>query len=87
MSPKATLERGSIVVDADGRAITSVADVRVGDDVRAYLADGQLVGHVGEIVPGSIGDREKTQQPTAEGVTGNAGATAAARAETEEHDD
>jgi len=65
MSPKATLERGyAIVVDTGGRAITSVRDVGVGDDVRAYLADGQIVGRIDEIVPGSIGDRESAQQPT-----------------------
>lgn len=78
MSPKATLERGyAIVVDAHGRAITSVGDVRVADDVRAYLADGQLVGRVDEIVPGSIGDREKAQEPAGGSIV----------AEMEERDD
>ena len=59
MSPKATLERGyAIVVDADGRAITAVADVGLRDTVRAYLADGQLVATVDEVVPGQIGENE-----------------------------
>jgi exodeoxyribonuclease VII large subunit len=56
MSPKATLERGyAIVVDSGGRAITSVGDVRAGEQVRAYLADGQLLGHVDEVVSGPVG--------------------------------
>ena len=43
MSPKATLERGyAILVADDGRGVTSVAGVQQGDDVAAYLADGQL---------------------------------------------
>ena len=59
MSPKATLERGyAIVVDADGRAITTVADVGPRDPVRAYLADGQLVATVDEVLAGSIGESE-----------------------------
>jgi exodeoxyribonuclease VII large subunit len=56
MSPKATLERGyAIVVDGDGRAIASVGDVSSGELVRAYLADGQLVSRIEEVVAGSIG--------------------------------
>jgi len=43
MSPKATLERGyAILVDADRHALTSVSEVRVGDELHAYVADGQL---------------------------------------------
>ena len=43
MSPKATLERGyAILVADDGRGVTSIAGVQQGDDVAAYLADGQL---------------------------------------------
>ncbi|MGI8459087.1 MAG: exodeoxyribonuclease VII large subunit [Propionibacteriaceae bacterium] len=50
MSPKATLERGyAIVVDRDGRGVTSVADVAPDDDVLAYLADGQLSLTVREV--------------------------------------
>ena len=50
MSPKATLERGySILVGPDGDALSSVAAVDVGDDLLAYLADGQLVVDVREI--------------------------------------
>ena len=49
MSPKATLERGySILVGPDGDALSSVAAVDVGDDLLAYLADGQLVVEVRE---------------------------------------
>jgi exodeoxyribonuclease VII large subunit len=56
MSPKATLERGyAIVVDAEGRAITSVSEVEVGDAIRAYVVDGQLVAEVGDVVAGPIG--------------------------------
>ncbi len=59
MSPKATLERGyAIVVDDHGKAITSVAEVNIADDLRAYLADGQLVGRVEEIIAGSIGSAD-----------------------------
>ncbi len=44
MSPKATLERGySILVGPDGHAVTSVSEVDEGDDLLAYLVDGQLV--------------------------------------------
>jgi exodeoxyribonuclease VII large subunit len=43
MSPKATLERGyAILVDAQGTGVGSVGDVRSGDALAAYLADGQL---------------------------------------------
>ncbi len=50
MSPKATLERGyAIVVDGEGRGVTSVADVEPDDDVLAYLADGQLTLAVREV--------------------------------------
>ncbi len=56
MSPKATLERGyAIVVDADGRAITTVGGVATGEEIRAYLADGQLVATTVGVLPGSIG--------------------------------
>lgn len=44
MSPKATLERGySILVGPDGHAVTSVTEIDEGDDLLAYLVDGQLV--------------------------------------------
>ena len=50
MSPKATLERGySILVGPDGDALSSVGTVDAGDDLLAYLADGQLVVEVREI--------------------------------------
>ena len=53
MSPKATLERGyAIVVGPEGHALTSVQDADPGDDLLAYLADGQLVVEVRDVRPG-----------------------------------
>ncbi len=50
MSPKATLERGyAIVMGPDGTALGSTAEVDVGDDLLAQLADGQLVVEVRDI--------------------------------------
>lgn len=47
MSPKATLERGYVLAIApDGHALTSTGQVVPGDDVRLYLADGQLTATV-----------------------------------------
>jgi exodeoxyribonuclease VII large subunit len=54
LSPKATLERGySILVGPDGHALTSVAELDEGDDLLAYLMDGQLVVEVRETRPGT----------------------------------
>ena len=56
MSPKATLERGySILVGPDGHAVTSVSEVDEGDDLLAYLLDGQLVLEAREARPGKLG--------------------------------
>jgi len=56
MSPKATLERGySILVGPEGHAVTSVAEVDEGDDLLAYLLDGQLVLQARESRPGTLG--------------------------------
>ncbi len=56
VSPKATLERGyAILVAEDGSGVTSVEDVRVGDALAAYVADGQLGLTVAEITPGRPG--------------------------------
>ena len=56
MSPKATLERGySILVGPEGHAITSVTDVDEGDDLLAYLLDGQLVLEARDVRPGTLG--------------------------------
>lgn len=58
MSPKATLERGySILVGPDGRAVSSVEEVDEGDDLLAYLLDGQLVLEARESRPGKLGAR------------------------------
>lgn len=58
MSPKATLERGySILVGPDGRAVGSVEEVDEGDDLLAYLLDGQLVLAARESRPGKLGAR------------------------------
>ncbi len=54
LSPKATLERGySILVGPEGHAVTSVAELDEGDDLLAYLLDGQLVVEVRETRPGT----------------------------------
>ncbi|WP_375423308.1 exodeoxyribonuclease VII large subunit [uncultured Friedmanniella sp.] len=54
MSPKATLERGySILVGPDGHAVTSVTEIDEGDDLLAYLVDGQLVLEAREQRPAS----------------------------------
>ena len=64
MSPKATLERGySILVGPDGDAVGSVATIDVGDDLLAYLADGQLVVEVRETRPAG---RSSMNAPTPE---------------------
>jgi len=43
MSPQATLERGySILLDPDGVAVRTVEQIKVGEDLLAHLADGQL---------------------------------------------
>ncbi len=56
MSPKATLERGySILVGPDGHAVTSVVEVDAGDDLLAYLLDGQLVLEARDARPGTLG--------------------------------
>ncbi len=56
MSPKATLERGyAILVGPEGHAVTSVAELDEGDDLLAYVLDGQLVVEVRETRPGSLG--------------------------------
>ena len=56
MSPKATLERGySILVGPDGHAVTSVEEIDEGDDLLAYLLDGQLVLEARESRPGRLG--------------------------------
>jgi exodeoxyribonuclease VII large subunit len=50
MSPQATLERGySILLDRDGAAVRSVDRVKVGEDLVAQLADGQLAVEVLEV--------------------------------------
>ena len=56
MSPKATLERGySILVGPEGHAVTSVTEIDEGDDLLAYLLDGQLVLEAREVRPGRLG--------------------------------
>lgn len=52
MSPQATLERGYVILAAgDGTTITSVADLDVGDDLLAHLADGTATLEVRDIQP------------------------------------
>jgi exodeoxyribonuclease VII large subunit len=58
VSPHATLMRGySIVVDGAGHAVGSVDAVALGDDLTAYLSDGQLSVAVRGITPGALGAR------------------------------
>ena len=52
MSPRATLERGySILVDAAGHVVTSVAGISVGDQLEARLLDGEVVTSVTAVAP------------------------------------
>jgi exodeoxyribonuclease VII large subunit len=52
MSPQATLERGySILLDPDGVAVRTVEQIKVGEDLLAQLADGQLRLEVLELMP------------------------------------
>lgn len=56
VSPKATLERGySILVDGEGVAVTSVAEIDIDDDLLVHVADGQLTVAVRDIEKGGIG--------------------------------
>ena len=56
MSPKATLERGyAILVDGEGRSVTSVHDVDEDDDLLAHIVDGSLILAVRETQPGQQG--------------------------------
>jgi exodeoxyribonuclease VII large subunit len=58
VSPQATLMRGyAIVVDTAGHAISSVKAVDVGDELTAYLSDGQLTAAVQDVRPGPLGAR------------------------------
>ena len=51
MSPQATLERGySILLDPDDVAVRSVEQIKVGEDLLAQLADGQLRLEVLELI-------------------------------------
>lgn len=51
VSPLATLDRGyAIVMDAStNKALLDASDVRVGDDIRAHLARGEIVATVNEV--------------------------------------
>lgn len=52
MSPRATLQRGySLVLDGEGHAVNSVADLDPGDDLLMYVADGQVVVEVTDVRP------------------------------------
>jgi exodeoxyribonuclease VII large subunit len=51
VSPLATLERGyAIVLDAEGKAMTNVAAVKEGDEIRARLSKGELLANVTKVV-------------------------------------
>lgn len=57
LSPKATLERGYVIlVNGEGHAIASITDTDTDDDVMAYLTDGQLILSVRDTVPGGTPD-------------------------------
>ncbi len=52
ISPRATLERGySILVDTKGHAVTSVARLSVGDQLKARLLDGEALTSVTAVAP------------------------------------
>lgn len=52
VSPLATLDRGyAIVTDADsGKALLHARDVKPGDDIRARLAEGELIATIREVI-------------------------------------
>jgi len=51
VSPLATLDRGyAIVTDAGGKALMRARDVKQGDDIRARLADGELIATIREVI-------------------------------------
>lgn len=57
MSPKATLERGyAILSTGDGEVVGSVHDLDEGDDLLAYVRDGELVLEVRDITPAARSD-------------------------------
>src|SRR5699024_4186087 len=52
MSPKATLERGyALLVDGEGRTVSSVADTRTSEQLTAHIVDGTLVVTVDDVIP------------------------------------
>ncbi len=52
MSPQATLERGyAILLAGDGSTVTRVADLDIGDDLLAHLADGTATLEVRDLQP------------------------------------
>lgn len=61
LDPRNVLARGyAWLSDADGRAIASVDQLAIGQDVRAQLADGSVLASVTRVVPGA------GEQPTGE---------------------
>ena len=51
VSPLATLDRGyAIVTDASGKALMRARDVKQGDDIRARLAEGELIATIREVI-------------------------------------
>jgi exodeoxyribonuclease VII large subunit len=51
VSPLATLDRGyAIVTDAGGKALMRARDVKQGDDIRARLAEGELIATIREVI-------------------------------------
>lgn len=52
MSPQATLARGYAILSAgDGSTVTRVADLDIGDDLLAHLADGTATLEVRDLQP------------------------------------
>ncbi|MFT8396499.1 exodeoxyribonuclease VII large subunit [Propionibacterium sp.] len=52
MSPRATLERGyAILTDSGNNSVSSVTDAEPGDQLMAYLRDGQLILEVDDAIP------------------------------------
>lgn len=61
LDPLATLERGYAVVQREGRALTSAADVRAGDALDIRLRDGRFAATAGRV------ERRRPRRPASDG--------------------
>jgi len=67
LSPLATLRRGyAVLSDADGAALSSVAEVEPGDQIHVRLADGRIAATTVTVEPVAlVGDSESEEHPDA----------------------